>query len=250
MYDLTSIRVVVSLATTLATTTIDNVKKKVIILKTFHTFNKTRIPILVIMPSYQDLPNEMIQHISPFAESPNQHPIPKYAGKGTYHLQKTVQPLRKLDKRSAQVQSAPKYLEFTLDDRLLGERLSADPDECEGQVNRLLYACLDYLPSTPLEAIRFAVTRSYESNRPFHFEIDFTVNFTVNNMRTTGDFSALDHYFSGQQYSAGSPYTLHPSSDITFQQGCSFDCVFMCIPGVPMKEMVENILKLYMIVTA
>ena len=78
------------------------------------------------------------------------------------------------------------------------------------------------------------------------------MNFTVNNLRATGDFSALQH-FHKQGHSAGLAYTIDPfvrftSSDGTCQQGCS--CLYECTPDAPVKELVENILKLYMIVTA
>lgn len=170
-----------------------------------------------------------------------------YAGNGLYRLQQNVQSLC-VDKRSAQVLPPPTYSEFTLDETLLRTRLPKDPDEREEMVNRISSACIDGLPSTPLDAICFTVSRFWS----VECHVNIRMNFTVNNLRATGDFSDLKH-FSKQGQSARSAYVIDPfvhftSSDGTHRVGCSFECV--CTPDAPVKEVVENILKLYMIVTA
>ena len=207
------------------------------------------------MASYHSLSDDVVRHLGGFTEL--HQPFQKYAGNGVYRLQQNVQPLR-VDKRSAQVLPPPTYSEFILDEMLLRKRLPKDPDEREEMVNRLLYACIDSLPSTPLDAICFVVTR-YWRYWGGECRINFRMNFTVNNLRATGNFSALKH-FSKQVHSAGpscviskqvhsdDPFVHFTSSDGTRRQGCSFECV--CTPDAPVKELVENILKLYMIVTA
>ena len=224
-------------------------ERKVIIFHTFQTLNKNthEVPILVNMASYHSLSDDVVRHLGGFTESHNPHPFRKYAGKGVYRLQQNVQPLRKVNKRSAQVLPPPTYSEFALDETLLHKRLPKDPDEREEMVNRLLYACIGGLPSTPLDAICFTVTRYWG----WACHVNFRMNFTVNNLRATGDFSALKHFKQG--HSAGLAYMIDPcvhftSSDGTRQQGCSCECE--CTPDAPVKELVENILKLYMIVTA
>ena len=204
------------------------------------------------MASYHRLSDDVVRHLGGFTEL--HQPFQKYAGNGVYRLQQNVQPLR-VDKRSAEVLPAPTHSVFVLDETLLHNRLPKDPDEREQMVNRLLYACIDSLPSTPLDAIQYLVTRFWG----VECSINFRMNFTVNNLRATGNFSALKH-FSKQVHSAGpsyliskqvhsdDPFVHFTSSDGTLRQGCSFE--FVCTPDAPVKELVENILKLYMIVTA
>ena len=126
------------------------------------------------MASYHSLSDDVVRHLGGFTEL--HQPVQEYVGEGVYHLQQKFQSLR-VDKRSAEVLPKPTHSKFALDETLLHNRLPKDPDEREQMVNRLLYACIDSLPSTPLNAICFTVTRYWGEECRIIFRMNFTVNF-------------------------------------------------------------------------